>query len=236
MRRPPGAADRARGRWPTCGAVLNCAGRRVEVHEKTSRPTAATIRTVDAHLVHGDRRPSPRGLDTRWMRQRAATWRTSGARLPPRALTRAASWRIIRCWSQSGQASGDDRHPVHKVSVDVRMVRPSGDWFSQCTSTRRPRTVQARRARWPTPRARSAAPGGRRIATGITVIMLLSPTGDRRRSTPRPLVAAWATAGQDGDALRRRPRVQMAVTCPSSVRSTSVTVTSTSSTTVGMAR
>jgi Tfp pilus assembly ATPase PilU len=36
-------------------AVLElCAAGELRCSEKTSRPTAATIRTVDAHLVHGD--------------------------------------------------------------------------------------------------------------------------------------------------------------------------------------
>jgi len=37
------------------GTVLElCAAGALRCSEKTSRPTAATVRTVDAHLVHGD--------------------------------------------------------------------------------------------------------------------------------------------------------------------------------------
>ena len=36
-------------------AVLElCAAGELRCSDKTSRPTAATIRTIDAHLVHGD--------------------------------------------------------------------------------------------------------------------------------------------------------------------------------------
>jgi hypothetical protein len=54
-------ADDRQGRLTEREALANvravlelCAAGELRCSEKTSRPTAATIRTVDAHLVHGD--------------------------------------------------------------------------------------------------------------------------------------------------------------------------------------
>ena len=80
---------------------------------------------------------------------------------PARRLGSAAARRRRRCVP---------RRRNHRAQGERRSCgwwRPRGGWSCHCTSARRPRTVQARCARWPALRARSAAPGARAVATGI---------------------------------------------------------------------
>jgi hypothetical protein len=53
-RRARAALTERAKRSPTCASWRNCAPGELRCSGKTNRPTAATIRTIDARLVHGD--------------------------------------------------------------------------------------------------------------------------------------------------------------------------------------
>jgi hypothetical protein len=88
-----------------------CAAGALRCSEKTSRPTAATVRTVDAHLAHGDfyaDEPSPPSHGRYW--SKPAVWPNGTAR--GCNWPRKAVWHLANHLPRSSAACGSDGSPT----------------------------------------------------------------------------------------------------------------------------